>query len=86
MKELSKKGLIEIYQQQEDMGARKVYNITQKGKGSLDLILEKQICIEDSIETFRITMSNKNNLNYLINHDPFSFFLQRLMRNQIRKN
>jgi len=78
LKELTRKGLIEIYQKQEDVRTRKVYKLTQKGKESLDLIINKQKCIEDSIETFKMTMLNKNSPNYPFKHGPFSFFLQRL--------
>ncbi|MBN1216684.1 MAG: PadR family transcriptional regulator [Candidatus Lokiarchaeota archaeon] len=82
LKDLTKKGLIEIYEIKEDMQTRirtrKLYRITQKGKESLALILKKQRCIEDSIETLRMTLLNNKEPKLRFGHGPFRFFFQQL--------
>ena len=57
LKDMTKKQLITFKEQQVEDGInRKIYEITQKGKTTLKLMLEKHRVIEESFETLKTAM------------------------------
>lgn len=51
LKEMTKNGLIQYIEQQEEGRTRKIYEVTKKGGETLKVMLEKQQIINESIET-----------------------------------
>jgi DNA-binding PadR family transcriptional regulator len=56
LKNMLDKGLIQFIEEQKGGRTRKVYQITPKGEAVLNMMLEKQRIIDDSIKTLRTAM------------------------------
>lgn len=81
LKDMTAKGLIKFTETQVEGRNRKVYNVTQKGKATLKLMLEKQNVIDESIETLKTAMlgDEKGAIpKGFHKHGPFNLILNRL--------
>jgi len=81
LKEMTKNGLINYIEKQEEGRIRKIYEITEKGEETLKLMVEKQQIINESIETLiaaTIGSDKKLSGHFFPKYGPFDFFFEKL--------
>lgn len=81
LKGMTEKSLLKFTEKQVEGRNRKIYNVTQKGKATLKLMLEKQNAIDELIETLKTAMlgDEKGAIpKGFHKHGPFNLILNRL--------